>query len=341
METVHLDDIVRQRDPALKAVVEQLARGDVHAAVDSLQHQGRVHAVADRPQRFAAIAEAYAQAPDGTLVVSPDNQSRAEINQAIHRRLQATGRVQGQEHHVRVLVPRHDVTGADRQWAAQYESGDVVRYARGSRALGLAAGEYVRVVRHSAPDNRVTVARATGEHLTYDPRRLQGVALYREAARALAVGDRVQFTAPDAARHVANRELGTLDAVDTRGRLHVRLDSGRAVAITVQDPPHLDHGYAVTSHSSQGQTADRVLVHVDTTQGPARLVNRRLAYVAVSRGRFDAHIYTDDTARLGHALSRDAGKPSALDPSQAPTGPGHTVEPPAGGRRAEPRGLGR
>jgi ATP-dependent exoDNAse (exonuclease V) alpha subunit len=28
--------------------------------------------------------------------------------------------------------------------------------------------------------------------------------------------------------------------------------------------PHLDDGYAVTSYSSQGQTADRVLVHGDT-----------------------------------------------------------------------------
>ena len=27
---------------------------------------------------------------------------------------------------------------------------------------------------------------------------------------------------------------------------------------------HLDHGYAMTSHSSQGQTADPVLIHVDT-----------------------------------------------------------------------------
>lgn len=27
---------------------------------------------------------------------------------------------------------------------------------------------------------------------------------------------------------------------------------------------HLDHGYVVTSHSSQGQMADRVLIHVDT-----------------------------------------------------------------------------
>ncbi len=28
--TAHLDEIVRQRDPELKAVVEQLSRGDVH-----------------------------------------------------------------------------------------------------------------------------------------------------------------------------------------------------------------------------------------------------------------------------------------------------------------------
>ncbi len=118
-----------------------------------------------------------------------------------------------------------------------------------------------------AQDNRVTVTRHSGERVTYDPRRLQGVTLYREADRAFAVGDRVQFTAPDRERHVANRELGTVEQIDASGRLHLRLDSGRAVAFTVEAHPHLDYGYAVTSHSSQGQTADRVLVHVDTERG--------------------------------------------------------------------------
>ena len=33
---------------------------------------------------------------------------------------------------------------------------------------------------------------------------------------------------------------------------------------SVFEHPHLDDGYAVTSYSSQGQTADRVLVHGDT-----------------------------------------------------------------------------
>jgi len=78
----------------------------------------------------------------------------------------------------------------------------------------------------------------------------------------------------------------------------LRLDSGRSVTFNLRENPHLDYGYAVTSHSSQGQTADRVLVNVDTEQAGEKLVNRGLAYVAVSHGRYDAQIYTNDKAQL-------------------------------------------
>ena len=37
------------------------------------------------------------------------------------------------------------MTGADRQWAGQYEVGNVVRYSRGSEALKIEAGEHARV----------------------------------------------------------------------------------------------------------------------------------------------------------------------------------------------------
>jgi ATP-dependent exoDNAse (exonuclease V) alpha subunit len=45
MRTVKLDDILRQRDPELKQAVELLAHGQVGAAVESLDRQGRVHEV--------------------------------------------------------------------------------------------------------------------------------------------------------------------------------------------------------------------------------------------------------------------------------------------------------
>jgi conjugative relaxase-like TrwC/TraI family protein len=317
MDTARLDDILRQQDPALKAVVERLSRGEIGAALRQLDGQGRVHQIADREDRLDALARDYVRTPDRTLVVSPDNQSRREINDAIHRERQLAGQVDLEEHRVRVLVPRQDLSGADRQWAARYERDDVVRYTAGSPTRGLAAGEYARVEQVDADHNRVTVARDSGERLTYDPRRLHGVTVYREADRAFAVGDRVQVTSPDRQRHVANRELGTIERMDHAddGSLQVRLDSGRPVPFSRQAPVHLDYGYAVTSHSSQGQTADRVLVHVDVERAGEALVNRRFAYVALSRSRYDAHVYTNDKAALTEALGREHAHRSAVEPA--------------------------
>jgi len=96
------------------------------------------------------------------------------------------------------------------------------------------------------------------------------------------------------------------------------MDSGRRVEFDPAAHPHLGHGYAVTSHSSQGQTADRVLIHVDTRLGAKDLLNHRMAYVAVSRGAHDARIFTDDRGRLAAALGRDVSHKSALAPEKTP-----------------------
>ena len=342
MQTARLDEIVRQKDPELKAAVEQLARGDVRAAVASLERQGRVHEIEDRQERLTAIARDYAARPEGTLVVSPDNESRRELNTLIHREMQQRGFVGQDEHQVTVLQARQDMTGADRQWASQYEPGDVVRYARGSKTLGIEAGEYARVGQVDQARNLITIERASGEQQSYDPRRLSGVTVYQEAARSFAEGERVQFTAPSKELHVANRELGTVEKIDDNGDLRIKTDSGRLVEFNIREHPHLDHGYAVTSHSSQGQTADRVLVHVDTEQGQ-QLVNSRMAYVAVSRGRHDAQIYTDDRSQLAHDLSRDVSQRTAIQPGHEPEAPGHAQKiemPQQGEAQAQGQGQG-
>lgn len=313
MRTAHLDEIVRQRDPALKHAVEQLSRGEVREALADLYQQGRVHGIEDHQERIAAVAKAYVERSEDTLVVSPDNKSRRELNEVIHRELQSVGKVDDEEHRLRVLVSRQELTGADRQWAGQYEVGDTVRYSRGSKALGIEAGEYATVREADADQNLLTIEKSDGEQLTYDPRRLHGVTVYREDSRDFSEGDRVQFTAPYAEKHIANRELGTVEQVDSEGNLKLRLDSGREIEFATGDHPHLDYGYAVTSHSSQGLTADRVLVHVDSETAHENLINTRLAYVSISRARDDAQIFTNDVDRLSDAFSREVSKTSALD----------------------------
>src|SRR5438309_194227 len=327
IQTARLDEIIRQKDPALKEVVEHLSRGEVKEAIEKLDTQGRVHEIVDPNERLKAISHEYAKQPEGTLVVSPDNQSRMEINRMIHTEMQKIGQVDHRERNERVLVARQEITGADRQRAEQYEPGNIVRYTKGSKTHGIDAGEYARVERVEARENLLTVRRESGEKISYDPRRLQGVTLYRETERAFAQGDRVQFTAPNRERQIANRELGTIEKIDDGGNLQLRLDSGRPVTFNIKENPHLDYGYAVTSHSSQGQTADRVLVHIDTEQAGEKLVNRRLAYVAVSRGRYDAHLYTDDKGHLAEQLSRAVSHRSAMEPSRESASSAHEIEP--------------
>ena len=320
MHTARLHEVVRQKEPELKEAVEQLARGDVHGAVANLDQQGRVHEIVVREERLGAIAREYAREPQGTLVISPDNESRRELNTLIHREMQARGDVNPEEHKLRVLDSRNEMTGADRQWAAQYGEGDLVRYTRGSKVLGIDPGEYARVDRVDARENRITIERENGTQQTYDPRRLSGVSVYREAQREFSQGDRVQFTAPSKELQVANRELGTIEQVNPSGNLEIRMDSGRDIRFNIREHPHLDHGYAVTSHSSQGQTADRVLIHVDTDKSEL-LVNNRFAYVSVSRAQHDAHIYTNDASKLSRSLSRESSQRTATEVEQQPGAP--------------------
>ena len=316
MRTARLDEIVRQKDQALKSAVELLATGQVSAALDALQQQGRVREIPNTEERVRAIAKSYVESPENTLIVSPDNASRRELNVAVRQELKANGSLAPEDHALRVLVQRQDMTGAERTWASNYEIDDVVRYARGSKVVGIGAGAYALVVAINPGANQLTVEKPNHELATYDPRRLTGVSVYREMERELSIGDRIQFTAPDKSLGVANRDLATIDAIHPDGRVSARLDNNRQIEFNASEHPHFDHGYAVTSHSSQGLTAERVLVHADTSVHPD-LLNSRFAYVSISRASGDATLFTDDMAKLGPQLGADVSKSSALEINQA------------------------
>ena len=314
MKTTHLDQIVRQKDPDLLRAVEHLSRGQVAEGISLLEQQGRITEIADPQQRILAIARNYAASPQNTIVVSPDNASRRQINQAVRSELQALGVVDSESHAMRVLATRSDMTGADRTWAARYNVNDVLHYPRGSADIGIEKHSYTRVVAIKTKDNLLTVQKNDGTNITYNPDRLYGVTVYRELEKEFSKGDRLGFTAPNRVLGVANRDLGTVEHIGNDGQVSVKMDSGKAVSFYANQMRHYDHGYAVTSHSSQGLTAERVLVNIDTQVHP-ELINSRFAYVSISRASQDAQIFTDATASLASNLSHATAKTSALEPA--------------------------
>ena len=75
---------------------------------------------------------------------------------------------------------------------------------------------------------------------------------------------------------------------------------------------HIRPGWVRTIHSSQGATCDRVMAHLESFR--ANTVDTRAAYVAISRARHSAAIYTDSRASLTEALGlRDGAQVGAID----------------------------
>jgi conjugative relaxase-like TrwC/TraI family protein len=312
MTTFKLSEIVRQRDPELRRTVERLSVREIREAIDSLRQQGRVIEIASEKKRLNQIAKAYCQNPENTLVVSPRNRDRVQINSLIHRQLQCEGRVSTHDHQMTIYVNRADMTGTERTFANAYVPGaDIIRYNHASKVYDVEVGDYAHVTAKDHQKNELTVRFDNGRELTYNPLRLSGVSVYREAERQFAEGDRVQFRAPFTERRVTNGELATIAKIGDQ-ELTVKLDSGREVSFKTEKFRHLDHGYAVTSHSSQGTTVDRVLVNADTRESEM-LLNDRMGYVAVSRARENAIIYTNSIEELRSALDRRADKDMAIE----------------------------
>ncbi len=321
MQTSRLDTIMRQKDPELLRAVQHLATNETEKGIALLAEQGRVTELRSGTDRIAAIAKDYAARPENTIIVSPDNRSRQQINEAVRGELLKTGTLADDGQRFLTLSHRSDMTGPDRTWAAMYRPGDVVQYERGSRAEGIERGSFGVVRSSDAATNHVTVELSSGSSVEYDPKRVYGVNVYRETSREFATGDRLQFSALNKELGISNRDMGTITKMEP-DRLTVLMDGKeqRSVSFSPSEFRQFDHGYAVTSHSSQGLTADRVIANIDTDSSRS-LINNRLAYVAISRASEDARIYTNNAESLGQRLATDVTKTAALDFTTKPEQP--------------------
>src|SRR5207237_6312053 len=127
-------EIVRQRKPELKRTVEKLSAREMREAIDSLEQQGRIVEIVNAKPRLKTIASAYCKSPENTLVVSPRNRERVQINSLIHRQLQSDGKVSRDDHQMTVYVNRQNMTGTERTFANAYVPGeDIIRYKRASK----------------------------------------------------------------------------------------------------------------------------------------------------------------------------------------------------------------
>ena len=311
MKTAVMDEIMRQRDPALKEAVEASLAGEIGRAFEKLGPN-----VAEaKPDNLAGAAAArwLALSPEERAnagLMAPSHSLRERINEIVRERLVRDGAVNGPALAVERLVSR-GYTDPEKTLAANYAPGDVVAFHRTYRRLGVDKGDELRVGVIDRKMGTVMLDRPDGKRVAWHPGRLAaragGVEVYRAEEIELRAGDRIRWTRNDAGLGLVNS--GTAEVAAVRdGRVTFRLEDGRMLDLRPGDPQlrHVDRAWASTVHAFQGRTVDTAIVAMEANH--PSLTTQKSFYVEISRARDRAELVTDDREALRERLETVTGE---------------------------------
>ncbi|MCY4349724.1 MAG: relaxase domain-containing protein [Thiotrichales bacterium] len=328
MPTAVMRDILRQKDPVLKAAVEASLGGDIQRAFETLGD----HIEAVKPDNLpgAAAARWLALSPGARThagLIAPSHKLRERINAIIRERLVADGTVHGPALTTERLVSR-GYTHAEKTLAAHYHRGDVVAFHRPYQRLGVAKGDTRRVLGADREDGTVRLEGTDGATITWHPAQLAarsgGVEVYRADTLELRAGDRIRWTRNDAGRGLVNSATAEVAGVKD-GTVSLRLEDGRTLDLQNGDPQlrHIDRAWASTVHAFQGRTVDHIIAAMEARH--PHLTTQKSFYVEISRARHRAELVTDDRAALKDRLEAATGERIAALEALAPE-PAQAVE---------------
>ncbi len=317
MKTAVMDDILRQRDPDLKAAVEASLAGEIGRAFEKL---GSNVAQVKADNIAGAVAARWLalspEARENTGVMAPSHELRRKINTHIRERLAREGSIHGPAFRGERLVSR-GYTNPEKSLAANYAPGDVVAFHRPYKRLGVEKGDELRVSGVDHENQAVVLEGKDGGRVLWKPGRIAGrtggAEVYRAEEIELRAGDRIRWTRNDKGSGLVNSRTAEVLSVGN-GRVSLRLEDGRRLAMTPGDPQlrHLDHAWASTVHAFQGRTVDNVIAAMQANH--PHLTTQKSFYVEISRARDRAELVTDDAKALRERLETATGeRVSALE----------------------------
>jgi conjugative relaxase-like TrwC/TraI family protein len=298
-----LTRIRRQRKAEYRKAVELAAQKRTLEAFAQLERMGAVSEFTDG-QIHDAVAKSYLKAVaenKSALLVAPTWNEIEAVTEKVRAAMKSSGRLAGEEKEFEVFDSL-SWTEAQKQDARQYSAGMAIRFHR--RKDDFAKDETVAVV--AVENDSIKVQRDDGSETPFPLG--AGCACFDVGEKRklkIAVGDKLLLQANTVGKRFINGELVEVRAIQGDS---VVLADGRVIP---QNYRTFTHGYAVTSHASQGKTVDEVLVVASSRALPA--VSQQQFYVSISRGRERCQIFTDDAERLRLHVTHSSERLAAVE----------------------------
>ena len=347
MKTAVIDDIRRQNNQQLKAVVESFAKGDAKEGVEKTAPYIQKVNVEEGKTAREAVADAAARdylsrSPElrkETIVVVATNQTRKLINEKIRDGLKKDGTIDGEKEREIRTLHKTDFTREQMREAHNYEPGQKivpmrdyeergVKYADPQRqkayqdarkashnshnndkkppAAPMEKGKEYTVKEVDSAKGTVILENKNGDKVEWKPEQASKIRIYNQDQTKVAPGDTIvsrenqKFeTIKGEQVTIVNGQKGEVKGQTQDGTIIAEFQDAKGeakeVLIGANDGAKLEHGYSGTVHAAQGATAKEMIGAIESK---SELNNANQAYVALSRAKDDAVVYTDDPEKL-------------------------------------------
>ena len=225
----------------------------------------------------------------------------------IHDARQGAGEVGEKEVTLPVLTPANIRDGELRRMATWEASRD---------SLVLLDSTYYSIEALDGEAHLVMLKDAQGNTRSLSPAQAatEGVTLYRQDTITVSEGDRMRFSKSDNERGFVANSVWSVSEI--KGDSVTLSDGKQTRTLTPsaeQAEQHIDLAYAVTVEGSQGASEPFSISLQGTDGGRKRMVSFESAYVALSRMKQHAQVYTDNRDKWVAAMEKSQAKSTAHD----------------------------
>ncbi|PSF35773.1 relaxase [Aphanothece hegewaldii CCALA 016] len=304
MTTAYMDQSLRQRVEHLQLAVDAIARGEINTGFEILDRNGCIQLTTDDQDKAKTIVSDYiALSPDErakTLIVAGTNQERLEITAQIREKLIEEGSLTNSNEVTKLKAK--NLTTIQMKYAHHLAINDVVMPTKDYKRRGLEKGKFYTII--AKDEDSITSRNSEGFEVT------TGLgfekAIYTQNQIEIAKGDRLKWIKNDRSLERRNGQEFRVTQVEGM-RATIAYDDGKSEILDLTQPLHLDHALVTTTYSSQGKTADRVLISADYT------IAQESLYVAVSRSKYNLKLYTTDKEELLKCAKQSKAKENPLE----------------------------
>lgn len=301
IKVARVNTIQRQRNAKqYKQAVKQISSGNINSGFAKLDAMGSIKEIADKEERQLQIATdfiAAKKAKKTALVIAPTHKEGEEVTNNIRQKLKDEG-ILDTEEKTFLRQKSLNYTDAEKQDSNNYQKGMTVQFHQ--NAKGFVAGRKYDVI--GQKEGNVIVSNAMGIELKLNTVNSKRFNVYEQKEIKLAKGDSIRITQNGKSieeKRLNNGNMYQVEGFDKHG--NIKLSNNSKIDKNFRN---FNHGYVVTSHSSQGKTVDRVLIAQSNTSFPAS--SQKQFYVSVSRAREQVSIYTNDKEGLKNTI-QDSG----------------------------------